>query len=56
MNDFLEKVLDKNLGEELRNYIENDLFEQIYVLHPVYAVHGRIENDSMELLKKVAQK
>lgn len=52
MNDFLEKVLDKNLGEELRNYIENDLFEQIYVLHPVYAVHGRIENDSMELLKK----
>ncbi len=52
MNDYLDKVLEKNLGEELRNYIDNDLFEQIHVLHPIYAVHGKIENEFMELLKK----
>lgn len=56
MNEYLEKVIDKNLGEELRNYIEKDLFEQVHVLHPLYAVHGKIEKDSMEQLKKVVQK
>lgn len=51
MNDYLEAVLDKNLGNDLQKYIEEELFTQIHVLHPLYAVHGKIETDSMQILK-----
>lgn len=47
MRDYLEAVLDKNLGNGLRKYIEEELFTQIHVLHPLYAVHGKIEQDSI---------
>ena len=52
MRDYLEAVLDKNLGNGLRKYIEEELFTQIHVLHPLYAVHGKIEKDSMKQLKR----
>ena len=52
MRDYLEKIYNNYLGEELIEYIEKDLFKQMHVLHPFYAVHGRIENDSMEQLRK----
>lgn len=52
MSDYLEAVLDKNLGNELRKYIDEELFIQIHVLHPLYAVHGKIEQDSMKQLKR----
>ncbi len=32
--------------------IENELSNKLYVLHPVFAVHGRIEPDKMTELKK----
>lgn len=52
MRDYLEAVLDKNLGNGLRKYIEEELFTQIHILHPLYAVHGKIEQDSMKQLKR----
>lgn len=52
MRDYLEAVLDKNLGHGLRKYIEEELFTQIHILHPLYAVHGKIEQDSMRQLKR----
>lgn len=52
MNNFIENVLDIYLGDELRTYIEKDLFEQIHVLHPMYAVHGTIDKNSMDQLKR----
>ena len=48
----MEAVLDKNLGHGLRKYIEEELFTQIHILHPLYAVHGKIEQDSMKQLKR----
>lgn len=51
MNDYLEAVLDKNLGNDLRKYIEEELFTQIHILHPLYAIHGKIETDTMKKLK-----
>ena len=52
MRDYLKAVLDKNLGNGLQKYIEEELFTQIHILHPLYAVHGKIEQDSMKQLKR----
>lgn len=52
MSDYLETILDEILGNDLRKYIGERLFTQIHVLHPLYAVHGKIEQKSMEQLKR----
>lgn len=52
MRDYLEVVLDKNLGNGLRKYIEEELFTQIHVLHPLYAVHGKNRAGFNEAIKK----
>ena len=56
MRDYLEAVLDKNLGNGLRKYIEEELFTQIHILHPLYAVHGKIEQDSMKRKRKIIRR
>lgn len=40
---------------ELKKYIDEELFEKMYVLHPYYAIHGKIEQEKMSELMRTGQ-
>lgn len=45
------KNMDYCFGEDLQKYIDEELFTSMYVCHPCYAVHGKIETNEMKQLK-----